>query len=43
MVHKSTPVSAKNPININHRKISLTGTDHFEKKQSLFLNTLENV
>ena len=46
MLHKSTPASANNPVNINHRQILLIGTDHFnstlskvirfEKKQSVF-------
>ena len=32
VLHKSKPVSSNNPINTNHRKISLVGTDHFNSK-----------
>ena len=50
---KSTPASSHDSINVNHRQISLTGTDHynsklskviqFEKKQLLnFLSATES-
>ena len=32
MLHKSKSVSSNDPMNTNHRQVSLTGTDHFNSK-----------
>ena len=43
MLHKSTTVSSNDSININHRKISLTGTDNYNSKLSKVIQFDEKI